>query len=257
MQSVSASSDAIERAADALVKAKRLVALTGAGLSAESGVPTFRAPRTGYWARYDPADLASPEAFRRHPARVWAWYQERRRLIARGGPNAAHRALVSLARDRHLTVVTQNVDGLHALAGQSDVAELHGNLWRERCAACATVVSRDITPPADDAPGICPACGAMTRPDVVWFGETLPMAALDAAEHALTQADAVLVIGTSSRVYPAAALVDRALCSSVTVVEVNPAITAVSRAADIRLAQPAGQALPALVEALDAPDTNR
>lgn len=242
----------------AVTAAKRLVALTGAGVSAESGIPTFREAQTGLWAQFSPQDLATPEAFARNPQRVWAWYRWRRTLIARGGVNPGHAALAELGRRRTLMLATQNVDGLHAAAGSADIAELHGNIWRERCTRCTAVYMRGVEAEDNDAPlPSCDACGAMTRPAVVWFGEMLPTDALTRAQAALAAADCVLVVGTSNQVYPAAALVEQAVASPAFVIEINPQRTAVSNTVDVYLADTASRVLPAIVAALDAPTTPR
>lgn len=248
--------DAIEQAARTLASAPDILVLSGAGISAESGIPTFREAQTGLWAQYSPEDLATPDAFARHPARVWAWYSWRRRLIARGGPNAGHRAIAELGRRRRVFVATQNVDGLHAAAGSTDIAELHGNIWRDRCTRCGASETRDVAEPVDDGPVYCRSCGAMARPDVVWFGEMLPGDALETAQNALERAAAVIVVGTSNRVYPAAALVDAAVDSSRPVIEINPDITPVSDAVDIRITSAASEALPAMLTSLDAISAN-
>lgn len=251
-----ASQDTTSQAARTLAGASDILVLTGAGISAESGIPTFREAQTGLWAQYSPEDLATPDAFARDPARVWAWYNWRRRLIARGGPNAGHRAIAELGRRRGVFVATQNVDGLHAAAGSEHIAELHGNIWRDRCSRCGKSEPRDVAEPPDDAPAYCPACGAIARPDVVWFGEMLPDDALTAAQNALERASVVIVVGTSNRVYPAAALVDAAIDSSRPVIEINPDATPVSDAVDIRIATAASDALPTLLRALDAISAN-
>ncbi|MBZ0252002.1 MAG: NAD-dependent deacylase, partial [Candidatus Methylomirabilis sp.] len=187
-----------------LAEARSIVALTGAGVSAESGVPTFRGA-DGLWRSYNTFELATPEAFARDPKLVWEFYDWRRTLVAPCGPNPAHRALAEReARSEDFTLVTQNVDGLHALAGSKRILEVHGSLWRIRCSACG--LRRDErTAPLADLPPRCAACGGLERPDVVWFGETLDGVVLEAVCEALERADAALVIGTSGVVYPAAA----------------------------------------------------
>lgn len=249
--------DALATAVACVAPAKRLLVLSGAGISAESGIPTFREAQTGLWAQFSPADLATPEAFANDPARVWAWYHWRRTLIARGGVNAGHRAIAALAANRAVDVVTQNVDGLHQAAGSLAVAELHGSIWRERCVGCEHERTAAVAEAEGDAPVRCPLCGALMRPGVVWFGETLPVRALAAAEDALGRAEAVLVVGTSNQVYPAAGFVDTAVASAVPVIEINPETTPISNRVDARLAAPASTALPALVAALDAHRTTR
>jgi NAD-dependent deacetylase len=189
----------------ASLRAARWVAvLTGAGVSAESGIPTFREAMSGLWARYDPEELASPAGFARDPDRVWRWYRERRQTIARAEPNAGHVALARLERlVPRLSLITQNIDGLHARAGSSDVIELHGNINRVKCSAEDRVV--DEFDEADQAPA-CPRCGARLRPDVVWFGELLPVRALERSWEATRHADLFLSVGTSNLVEPAASL---------------------------------------------------
>ncbi|ROO32705.1 NAD-dependent deacetylase [Salinisphaera japonica YTM-1] len=241
---------ALDQAGEALSCAGRVVVLSGAGISAESGVPTFREAQTGLWARFSPADLASPEAFAKDPERIWAWYHWRRTLIARGGPNAGHHALAQLAEIKSLQTITQNVDGLHQAAGSRRVAELHGNIWRERCSECDHARLVPMAEAQGDAPVRCRDCGAMMRPAIVWFGEMLPQTALVAADAALAEADCVIVVGTSNQVYPAAALVDTAVAGATPVIEINPQETPVSQHVDHRLAASASRALPDLVARL-------
>ena len=231
-----------------LREAQHVVALTGAGVSAESGVPTFRDAQTGLWARYRPEELATPEAFARHPARVWAWYQWRRSLVQRAQPNPAHYALAEMERRvPHFTLITQNVDGLHQRAGSRRVIELHGNIMRTVCAAQRHEVSAWEPVPEGQVPR-CPICGSLLRPDVVWFGEPLPGEALDAALRAARQAEVMMVIGTSGLVHPAASLPLLAAEQGAYLVEVNPQETALSSIMDVVLRGPAGEVLPRLVE---------
>lgn len=234
---------------DQLRSAQSVAVLTGAGTSAESGVPTFRDAQTGLWAKYDPAQLATPEAFQRNPKLVWEWYAWRRELVAKAQPNAAHAALVVLQQKvPHLTLITQNVDGLHQRAGSTDVIELHGNLTRIRCTDAGHVASQwDET----DVPPFCPhpQCTALLRPDVVWFGEALPAHALHQAAHAATHCDLLLSIGTSSLVYPAASLPELALQQGIPVLEINPNQTPLTAHASYFLQGPSGQVLPALLQA--------
>jgi NAD-dependent deacetylase len=250
--------DAIARAAGVLADAQRLLVLSGAGISAESGIPTFREAQTGLWEQFSPQDLATPEAFAANPERIWQWYRWRRTLIARGGVNPGHDAIATLERYLPVVVATQNVDGLHAAAGSTDIAELHGNIWIDRCSACDAERSEPVAEaPEDAAPPSCEACGALTRPGVVWFGEMLPMGALERAQAEVENADCVLVVGTSNQVYPAAALVEQAVASAATVIEVNPQPTAVSNTVDVYIPERASRALPALVNALDGLHTGR
>lgn len=229
----------------ALRNAEHVVALTGSGISAESGVPTFREAQTGLWERYDPQELATPEAFARDPRLVWEWYEWRRELVAAAVPNPGHRALVEIERKvPGFTLVTQNVDGLHQRAGSENVIELHGNITRSKCSV-ERVFVEDYDP--DAKPPSCPNCGALLRPDVVWFGEMLPAVALEAASEAASGCDLFLSIGTSSLVYPAAALPYEALENGATLVEVNPHETPLTRRADFALGGRAGTVLPKIV----------
>src|SRR5262245_45589091 len=182
-----------------LRRASRVAALTGAGISAASGIPTFRDAQTGLWARFRPEELATPAAFRRDPQLVWDWYEWRRGLVARAAPNAGHRALARLqARLPAFVLITQNVDGLHQRAGSRTVIELHGNIARNKCFAEDLVV--DQWDPSARPPR-CPRCGASLRPDVVWFGEALPAQALAAAEAAAQDCEVFFSIGTSALVF--------------------------------------------------------
>jgi NAD-dependent deacetylase len=217
--------------------------LTGAGISAESGVPTFRG-EGGVWRDFRPEELATPQAFRRDPALVWEWYDWRRGLIAECEPNAAHETLAAMeAALSDVTIVTQNVDGLHQAAGSEDVLELHGNIWRVRCTGCGRL-TEDHRVPLPDLPPRCSACGALLRPDVVWFGESLPAGVLDAAWEAAARCGMMLVIGTSAVVQPAASLPMVALRQGARLVEVNPAETPLSAHAHEVLRAPAAEALP-------------
>jgi NAD-dependent deacetylase len=222
------------------------VVLTGAGVSAESGVPTFRGPG-GLWREYRPEDLATPEAFARDPVLVWEWYAWRRALIAALAPNAAHFALAALeARTPEYLLATQNVDGLHAAARSRRMVELHGTIWRLRCTSCP--YSRDDRRvPLPELPPRC-ECGSLLRPGVVWFGEALDEAVVTQAFETARQAEVVLVVGTSSLVYPAAALPEMARASGAFVIEVNPEPTPLTPIADVSLRGTAASLVPALVE---------
>lgn len=224
------------------------VVLTGSGISAESGVPTFREAQTGLWARFDPQELATPEAFARDPKLVWDWYAWRRKLVSEAEPNAGHLAIVEAQQIYpDFTLVTQNVDGLHQRAGSSGLVELHGNICRTRCPIEGTEVETydDI-----ESPPHCQACGARLRPDVVWFGEMLPYGALGAASEAARRSDLFLSVGTSGLVYPAAALPFEALENGATVVEINPEETPLTPHADYALRGRAGDVLPRLIREL-------
>lgn len=244
--------EALATAARALRAAEHVCVLTGAGVSAESGIATFRDAQAGMWAKFSPQELATPEAFAQHPDRVWQWYAARRAAVRAAVPNAAHVALVLLAsRVSHCTLVTQNVDDLHQRAGSHDVISLHGSLMRVRCSAgCAGVVE----PPGDESvqsrTPACAACGARMRPDVVWFGEALPMPAFERAREAAIACDVFLSIGTSNVVAPAASLPWLAASHGATVIVVNPTMEGQRRGPGILpLVGPAGLMLPRLVEA--------
>jgi NAD-dependent deacetylase len=227
--------------------AQHVLVLTGAGVSAESGVPTFRGP-DGLWRRHRPEDLATAEAFERDPLLVWEWYAWRRETIAPLSPNAAHRALAALeSRVPEYLLATQNVDGLHAAAGSRRMVELHGTLWRLRCTACA-LAADDRRVPLPELPPRC-ACGGLLRPDVVWFGEALPDEAVARAFEAARGADVVLVVGTSSLVYPAAALPQVARAEGALVIEVNPEPTPLTPLVQVSLRGTAASVVPALVDA--------
>jgi NAD-dependent deacetylase len=234
----------------AIAAARRPVVLSGAGMSAESGVPTFRDALDGLWSRYRPEELATPEAFAADPGLVWRWYRWRRDLVAAATPNPGHRALVELAGlSPGLRVITQNVDGLHQGAGSADVIELHGNLFADIC-------SRDREPVAvpEDASGeeppACPRCGAPVRPGVVWFGEYLPEAAFAEARSLAAGCDLFLSVGTSSLVSPAADLAWLAMNADATIVEINPGPTPLTPHCDHVVSGPSGEVLPALVDRL-------
>ena len=234
----------------ALREADAVAAMTGAGVSAESGVPTFRDAMTGLWAKYDPRELATPEAFERDPKLVWDWYAWRRSLVEGVEPNPGHHALARLEDLVPVfTLITQNVDSLHQASGSTDVIELHGNIARTRCHACgvgAETFDADLSPPS------CSACGGHLRPDVVWFGEGLPPDALQQAVNASAAANVFFSIGTSSLVHPAAALPGVATRSGALVVEVNPEPTPLTPHADVVLQGPSGEILPALIAALES-----
>ena len=233
----------------ALRGARFVAALTGAGVSAESGVPTFRDAQQGLWAHFDPRELATPAAFARNPKRVWDWYAMRRAMVGNVAPNPAHVALAMLEqRVPEFLLVTQNVDGLHQRAGSRDVVELHGNITRVKCSREGTPVAA-WEEPGDELPPRCGACGAFLRPDVVWFDEMLPAEPLARAQEAARRCDVLLVAGTSAEVYPAAALPEEALRRGALVVEINPNATSLSADADCTLRGAAGIVLPALVAA--------
>ena len=231
----------------ALREARHVCVLTGAGVSAESGVPTFREAQDGLWERYSPQELATPEAFLADPELIWRWYRWRRDLVAAAEPNAGHSALAKLAElVPRLTLITQNVDNLHQRAGSNDVIEFHGNLFADRCFVENTIADGDHTL---DVPR-CPKCGANLRPGVVWFGETIPEHALNESFAAASDCDVFLSVGTSSEVYPAAGLADLARENRALVAEINPQPTQQAARFDLVIAANSGTALPKLVELL-------
>ena len=221
-------------------KPRRVVVFTGAGVSADSGIPTFRGPG-GLWRNFRAEDLATPEAFLRDPALVWEWYEWRRGLIRDAQPNAAH---LAIARLPDTVVVTQNVDNLHARAGSDDIVELHGNIFRVRCVKEGT--TSESLGAFTELPPRC-SCGALLRPDVVWFGEMLPDDAVGRATSAIRACDLLLVIGTSGMVYPAAGL---ARLRRGMAIEINPDVENNSSICDYSLAMTAAQATPAIVDAI-------
>lgn len=243
----------------ALLDARHVVVFTGAGVSAESGIPTFRDALTGLWETFDAEMLATPEAFLRDPALVWGWYEWRRKRVMRAHPNPAHLAIARLGSlVPRLTLVTQNVDDLHERAGSVDVIHLHGSFFSPRCFDCAgpyafpgagsdvsdePVGGRRLEPPR------CARCGGRIRPGVVWFGETLPEDAHGSASRAVAECDMMFSIGTSSMVYPAAALPYTAAARGATVVQVNPASTSLDDVASFNLRGPAGTVMDEVVRA--------
>ncbi len=235
----------IDEVAGLLAGARRIAVLTGAGVSAESGVPTFRG-RDGLWKQYRAEDLATPEAFERDPALVWEWYDWRRGLIAPVEPNAGHRVLAGWeGRFEDFTLITQNVDGLHAKAGSRNVVELHGNIWKLRCTREGTVEEARVTP-LPRLPPACPSCGALLRPHVVWYGEALDPDVLERAFAVSRSCEVMFVLGTSAIVHPAASLPLAAKHSGATVVEVNIEATSLTPQADFYLPGKTGEVLSAL-----------
>lgn len=236
-------------------QAKRIVALTGAGVSAESGIPTFRDAMDGHWSKYKPEQLATPQAFEADPARVSRWYDERRLAALGCEPNPGHYALAELERIKRaqggsVTILTQNVDQLHQRAGSQEVIELHGSIIRWRCTRTGETQDHvEREPLAQDYPIKSPN-GGLWRPDVVWFGETLPTRALASADLACQKMDLYLAIGTSGVVYPATGFIQFALDRDIPSVEINPQETPISEAFFARVREASGVYLPALVKAL-------
>ncbi len=228
--------------------ASTVAALTGAGISAASGIPTFRGAADSLWNNYRPEELATPEAFHADPELVWRWYDWRRELVAAAAPNAAHLALAALQElVGRMTVVTQNVDGLHARAGSREVIEFHGSLWRVRCLGCGREREERRAPLPPPLPPRCPDCGGLLRPAVVWFGEGIDPGVLEAASAAARGCDLFLVIGTAGAVYPAAGLAGLARASGARVLEFNLQPGGVTRDAHLFIAGSADQTLPLLL----------
>lgn len=252
-------SSPFDRAVRALREARVVLCLTGAGASAESGVPTFRDALTGLWSQFDPAALASRDGFRADPELVWSWYMERLISVERATPNAGHVALAELSREvPRFTVVTQNVDDLHERAARAHLANgadaspilhLHGEITRFRCFSCSAPHELSATERGASAPPRCAACGDLVRPGVVWFGEPLPMEESALAWAAARDCDVCLVVGTSGVVYPAAELPGIAKRHGAFVIDVNPEPTPISELADAFLPGPCGEILPRLLAA--------
>ena len=258
----------VQRAGKLLASKQRICILTGAGISAESGIPTFRDKQTGLWENYVAEDLATPGAFARDPKLVWSWYQWRRQLVADKAPNSAHDALAqwqyhAQSSNQQLTLITQNVDDLHEQAG-STVIHLHGNLWSNRCSQCETPYQEQSSQGQsrgsynsedsinfDEGLISCSHCGGYVRPDIVWFGESLPVQAWQTAEEAAANCEVFISIGTSSLVYPAAGLAQLAKQNGAKIIEINPNPTPNS-IVDITLAEKAGVVMPLLIQKITA-----
>lgn len=238
--------EGMEQAIAWVAAARKIAVLTGAGVSKESGIPTFRDAMTGLWADFNPEELASPQGFQRNPTRVWQWYAARRGQLDEVQPNPAHHALARLERSKPVTVITQNVDGLHQQAGSTRVLELHGSLRGYKCFAHEHPVTLETVAGLTEPPA-CPECGSLVRPAVVWFGELLPSNILQQAMQAATACDLMLVIGTSGIVHPAASLPVYAQEAGARTIEINPERSAISHRLDLYLAGAAGALVPALV----------
>ena len=248
--------DSMQQAADLIKNAKSIAVLTGAGVSKESGVPTFRDAMDGLWAKFDPQQLATPQAFKADPKLVWDWYEYRRGLVRGAKPNPGHVALAELEkRYLSLTIITQNVDDLHEQAGSKNIIHLHGNIAQSKCfnncQGDPTLIDlNSYTWDREQTPPPCPHCGAYVRPDVVWFGEMLPLAELDKAKTVSVNCDVMIVVGTSGLVTPAASMPEYARQAGAKIIEVNPDYSMITRIADIKLDGASGEMLPKVLEAL-------
>ncbi|MDE0462489.1 MAG: NAD-dependent deacylase [Caldilineaceae bacterium] len=243
--------EAIVRAAQFFSADAAVVCLTGAGVSAESGVPTFRDAQTGLWSRFDAEELATPQGFARDPGLVWRWYMWRLEQLEAAVPNTGHAALARLAGlCESFLLVTQNVDDLHEQAGSVDVLHLHGSLFSFRCASCAAPHNLTAGQRGADFPPACGVCSELVRPGVVWFGESLPWDAVEEAARAAHRCSVMLVVGTSGLVYPASQLPLIARQAGASVIDVNPEPGPISSIADIFLQGKSGEVLPALVRAV-------
>lgn len=242
----------LQKAKTAIANAKHLVVLTGAGVSAESGVPTFRDALTGLWAKFDPTALATPEAFLRDPALVWGWYEWRRKMLLAVEPNPAHFSLAQLAKQAaKFTLITQNVDDLHERAGSENVLHLHGSMFAPRCLSCGQSHTFTAPPTLKEEqklePPVCPNCQGLIRPGVVWFGEAMPEAEMQQAYAAAESCDVFLSVGTSGLVYPAAGLPEVAAQQGAQVFHINPQPAQVRFSNEYQLTGKAGEILPQLI----------
>lgn len=230
-----------------VAQARHIAVLTGAGVSAESGVPTFRDALTGLWAQFDPQQLATETAYRADPSTVWRWYLQRREMVSKALPNAGHLALATHAQNHpgRMSLITQNVDGLHERAGQPSPIALHGSLMQDRWLDVPRACCEGAQPQGGEPPR-CATCGNLRRPAVVWFGENLPANELSEAERAIAECDLLLVVGTSGQVYPAAGLAFAAHQQGARVVVINPEATELDRIADVCLREPSATCLPFL-----------
>jgi len=239
----------IDEIVQSIARCRNCAVLTGAGISAESGVPTFRGDE-GLWRKFRPEELATMSAFMDNPKLVWEWYNWRRELIGEVKPNPGHYALAQMEElFDSFTLITQNVDGLHIMAGSGNLLEVHGNIYRNKCRDCEAQVSQDEEIDPDNIPA-CEKCGGQIRPDVVWFGEMLNPEVINGAFAAAEQSDLFLSIGTSGVVHPAASLPVAAKQNGATLVEINPEQTPLTGLANFYVAGPSGEILPPIVEAL-------
>jgi NAD-dependent deacetylase len=246
----------LSKAIDILEQCRRnqgsLVVLTGAGVSKESGIPTFRDAQTGLWANYNPEDLATREGFLQNPKMVWEWYDFRRNKVWDAQPNPGHHSLAAMEElFPHFTLITQNIDDLHRRAGSHNILELHGNIFRYKCLDNNHPVNLELLGNPDESPPHCPRCNSYVRPDVVWFGEMLPEAVINAAYQASADADVMIIAGTSGVVHPAAGLPSIAKEAGATIIEVNPEMSALTPfVVDLFLQGPSGEILMQLLQGL-------
>lgn len=235
--------ESLQKAIEIVESTHNVAVLTGAGISAESGIPTFRGDK-GLWNNCRPEDIATPQAFSKDPKFVWEWYDLRRQTIIKADPNPGHYSLVELENKKDgFTLITQNIDGLHKKAGSKNIIEMHGNIWQMRCTKCGQVYF-DYEVPLKDIPPSCEQCGEMTRPNVVWFGEIIPMSVIDACVVAIDRCDVMLIIGTSGVVEPAASMGLMAMRSGKKVIEINLDTTPGSGMYDLTLRGKSGEILP-------------
>ncbi len=244
------SSNAVHRAVNIVRNSKSVFVLTGAGISAESGIPTFRGAH-GLWKNYSATDLATPEAFEKNPALIWEWYHWRQGIILKAQPNPGHFAVVELEkRSDEFLLLTQNVDNLHQRAGSKRILELHGNIFRARCSKCGSIVNHQIVPegPTNNLPKC--SCGGLLRPDVVWFGEQIPQEVWQLSLEFLAMTDVAVICGTSGVVWPAAAIPEMAQHSGAKTIEVNLEPTPITSIVDVSIQGKAGEILPQIAAAL-------
>ncbi|MER3329930.1 MAG: NAD-dependent deacylase, partial [Candidatus Kapaibacterium sp.] len=236
----------ISKVVDKLIEAKNISVLTGAGVSAESGIATFRDPE-GLWAKFNPQELASIDGFMSNPERVWSWYQYRVKIVNEAKPNRGHFALAEFEKlNNNFNLITQNVDGLHQRAGSRNVIELHGSIIRNKCFSC-NEIHYDLVIDKNQLNN-CKYCNGLIRPDVVWFGEMLPEKEIESAQVCASSSDVFFSIGTSAEVYPAADLPIIAIRNGAFIIEINPNKTQLSDYVDLKISLPSGDVLPLIIE---------
>ena len=240
----------ITKAVEILRESSLVVALTGAGVSAESGIPTFRG-EGGLWRNFSPQELATPHAFSKNPKLVWEWYNWRRSIIKRAKPNPAHTTIAELEKMfGSFTLITQNIDGLHRKAGSKNIIEFHGNIWKERCTSCSFTRENERIYDESELPPRCEKCEGIMRPSVVWFGEPIPEEVIRKSEKAVLECDTFISIGTSSVVYPAAGFIEYAVSHNKRTIEINLERTPMSDIVDVSIQGKAGEILPKILEVL-------